>query len=1654
MRHSFSEIRAHRTLVALCLSVVLAALMATTTADTAAASPPPLRFDLSLESNPQAYERQSSPRWELTVWNNAIDGQAVDVWNVKVKITPLQVTNCPRNFCDVELELSSGTFDPLTGIWTIPFIRSGESARSRWWQELFQRSPYEETSPEGVFPLHLQAAIIDSVPREPPELTANNAIEQWFIFKSLSNPWGGDYAFGDTGVDIRTDRLVPDENGLMTFRVNVFNKRLRDRHAIGLITSSDVDLTSYGVVVHVELEGLRLAGSVDASDGTHFDPITGLWDVGTLDRSGGYLEIPVSLGLEDMPLGQRCLTASVEEVFPPFDLDTRKRANDVAILCLSSGLPPISEGEILLWWLHDCVGVTAHPCGDDGGIKLFAWTDGDDFDVPSLHRLPSAFYSEPRSYYEPRSMLFHVQDRVGREIDADSDSVTDSTTVSWQTARKEAPAHLAKSGVRIWYSRMGFNDNLADWRDTVWTMTVSGLNGAAAPGRVKARFDSLTAGTLLDPNPTASRTFNLTRPVTRHTDFFMEFDSLGTYVVNFHALATRTDGTEYEDDGNYTFRVGPIAELEVRDGGHSPLVVSDQRAYTIKAANNGPDEPPAVVTLTGVPKGVEAITTDGTYREVSCANGVCDAVWDIGRVPVTPAEAPRDQLLLPTLTLIPPLGVEVVNRIQAAIAASKYTVCIIDGDGRDVLPKPASQTACEATSGNSWHSTDYFDYVDDNNEAFIQSRTGTGERESHGLRAQFYPDPPIAIVLWDELESVHGLVVSHYEVWSAPAPCQTPGEDDAVVERSITIHLDYSIDPDTPTCYAVRAVNNDGTPGFWSEPVMATDDIPGQPRLWVRGGDPVNEGDAAQFTVRASPAPAADDSLTFHYTVIQRGGYVAAGDLGRKEATIGNSGRATITVPTVGNDTDDADGEVFVTLNNGEGYTVSSDRSASVEVRDNDNPSVSFADDPATATVSEGDGTYDVVVNLVPAPHAATTIRYQIGGVAEAGEDFTIGGLSNGFGTVTAGPGQSSVPIRVRLSDDGTSEDDEWVDIYLRAGENYDVGTPSRYTLTITDNDGPGAQFARADSEVGESDGSVGVTVNLVPAPTEDVTINYTLGGGTAQSGDYSIEGLTGSSGSVTVSAGINSVGIPVTINPDGDSEPDETVVLTLGNSSDYTVGTTRTHTLTILDDDRPRAEFASAESTVVEADTTHPVTVNLRPAAPAGGLTLSYGVRSTATRNRDYRASGTVQVSEDAESVDIPVSIIHNGESEPDETVELTLRVGSGNNVGEESVHTLTITDNNLPMVAFEAAEASVSEKAGRHRAVITLDPAPHEDLTIGYTVDSSGTATEGVHGQHGPGDDFTIRDSGTVTVPRGRNQVFVPITIVNDADAEGDETLTLTLDSGDGYALDTSATIYELTILDDDAPEVSFTAASGEPGEGSGTHVVLVRLDGQTDNPVTVGVNVSFPPNIGSDNTDVHSPIPGSVMIPAGMLETEIEITITDDNLNEADEVVVLTLEPGTGYSLSQGKPTEYTLTIVDNDADENTPVASRDHPHAHGQGSTHFEVYEGHTRIPTWYVTGNFAGDVIFQYVGGTATLDEDFRLFNIDGQIEKVGDTFTVRSLESPHDSDREAGFRWARFTFDPIRDQEREGGETVILRVLNGPGYTVEEPTELTITIID
>ncbi|MDE2787542.1 MAG: hypothetical protein OXL37_12885 [Chloroflexota bacterium] len=1717
-------------LAALCLLAVLSASFASDTAvasPSATYQPPPIRFDLALESRPES-PGSILPSWSLTIRNVGIDGHQVAVRDIKVRISPLQDESCGELSCDVVEDLSLGRFDAETGIWSIPELPSGGSAEAIFSRDRFQVSGGEsyqllvrrsgQPTTLTVTPLHLQAEIIDAEPSDRPEVKYNNVVEQWYLSYDDRGRNQTLHAFGDAGVSAETRSLGGDDIPSATIvTVTPFVEAIRD---LVDVRPGEFSSAQFDVRIRIELDGLELAGEIQPATG-NFDPETLIWDLGRATAPWPALDVPVrkddAPSLARVPPERRCLTARVVSAVPPFELDQRKLRNDVAEACLAEPKAILPDGEIVLWWIHDCVGVTASPCGDDDELLLLAHErQADDIVLPD--------HAGEDRFFAPQSLIFQVHDPAGRQYDGDNDSLTDGTTVSWQTGRKDSGA-LNHEGVRVWYSRADLSPNIDAWSGIVLTASVSG----ATPGRVKVRFDNSTAGTFFDPNPSHQRSFGLSRATTRHTDMFFEFEKLGTYVVNFQAMVTRADSKVYTVAGDYTFHVGPIAELAVRDGGPSSLAPPEHWGYTIQAVNNGPDAVSSPrITLTNVPQGAEVILDErwpGEYLETRCVGGLCDAVWTLSQpLPITYGPDP------PTLTLV--TDADDAGQIRASIANNGPYTVTIDGETHtgtylDHITENSSGVSIRARPGAArslvvrtfhdfdpslliWEEVDRLhDWEVDRYEvhwftppgetcqrpAFDAVPTATthhpmyldvtpraGDVKCYTVRAVnlvghkthwytvasigeeapgtprslsvlTYADPPIAVVTWGPVESVNGWPISKYELWTARGEetCRKPRLDQAGEEVTGRVHLDYSINPNELTCYYVRAVNTQKVPGYWSEPALTAAGISDLTQLTVQGGAGVVEGGDAQFTISASPAPVAGDTLQVQYTVSQRGNFVSGGDLGQDSVIIDSRGRADITVPTEADDTGEADGAVVLTLLSGSGYALSSARSASVAVADDDDPTVSFAE-PAAGVVKENAGPHNVVIQVEPAPHEDFPIGYTTEGDAVAGAgvngDYTI----SGSGTVMARAGQTSVVIPVQPTDNGTSEPDESLILWLSQGDGYALGSLQVYWLTIADDDGPRAEFARAESGVDEDGGTYDVVINLDPSPAGNVSINYQMGGPATRDVDYSIAGVTGPTASVSASAGATSVTIPVNITDDSLTEGDERLELTLLSSSDYNLGAQQTHALTIRDNDLPRVSFTAGTSNPVEGDGPLNVTVRLDQPAPSD-FTLHYGVGGDATRNRDYRVDSTALVPGEATSVAIPVTIIDDGDHEPDETVVLTLRAGSRYAVGDPSEHTLTIADDDLPLVAFAAAAASVSERAGTHRATILLDKAPHEETTVKYTV--GGTADEGV--------DFSISGltsgTGTVTVPARPSRVQVPIDIVNDGDAEGEERVVLTLMGGDGYALALPHR-YELTILDDDAPVATFTAASGEVAEGdSGSnspHNVEVKLDRPApDGGTLLTFSVSSPSNIGATSSDDYGvPATMTARVDPGEMITDIPVTIVGDGDNEADEIVVLTLEPGRGYSV--GSADEYTLTIVDDDHDENTPVASLNNPNFHGTGATQLEWWEdGGAARPTWHVTENFTGDVIFQYVGGTATLHEDFTVERIQGQtIEKAGDVFTVRSLESPQDFDRDTGVRWARFIFAPIRDDRSEGRETAIFRVLNGPGYTVGEPTELTIIIKD
>ncbi|MDE0460663.1 MAG: hypothetical protein OXI15_25535, partial [Chromatiales bacterium] len=146
------------------------------------------------------------------------------------------------------------------------------------------------------------------------------------------------------------------------------------------------------------------------------------------------------------------------------------------------------------------------------------------------------------------------------------------------------------------------------------------------------------------------------------------------------------------------------------------------------------------------------------------------------------------------------------------------------------------------------------------------------------------------------------------------------------------------------------------------------------------------------------------------------------------------------------------------------------------------------------------------------------------------------------------------------------------------------------------------------------------------------------------------------------------------------------------------------------------------------------------------------------------------------------------------------------------------------LPTVSFALDWQNTREGSGTHNVEVWLNPAPTADITVKYTV--GGTATAG--------SDFTIANSGTLTVSKGATTATIPVTIIDDSVADV-ETVILKLAGGTDYQVSNLVGTHALIVWDNE-PNVSLASASRRVGEGSGTHDVEVRLSPAPTTDITL--------------------------------------------------------------------------------------------------------------------------------------------------------------------------------------------------------------------------
>lgn len=199
-----------------------------------------------------------------------------------------------------------------------------------------------------------------------------------------------------------------------------------------------------------------------------------------------------------------------------------------------------------------------------------------------------------------------------------------------------------------------------------------------------------------------------------------------------------------------------------------------------------------------------------------------------------------------------------------------------------------------------------------------------------------------------------------------------------------------------------------------------------------------------------------------------------------------------------------------------------------------------------------------------------------------------------------------------------------------------------------------------------------------------------------------------------------------------------------------------------------PLANFSLTEQSIDESGGSATVVVTLDVPNFAGDVTVTYqATAGIVARNSSYSAFGSTQLIIPAgqTSASFTIPITDDQLDEDDETLQLTLTNVVGAKLGNVTVQTLTIIDND-PLPTASANSLNVAEESGVANFVFTLNTVSGRDVTLVInTVNGTATAP----------DDFVALVDKAFVIPAGSTSVTVPVTLVDNAKKEGPEQFSL---------------------------------------------------------------------------------------------------------------------------------------------------------------------------------------------------------------------------------------------------------------------------------------
>ena len=417
------------------------------------------------------------------------------------------------------------------------------------------------------------------------------------------------------------------------------------------------------------------------------------------------------------------------------------------------------------------------------------------------------------------------------------------------------------------------------------------------------------------------------------------------------------------------------------------------------------------------------------------------------------------------------------------------------------------------------------------------------------------------------------------------------------------------------------------------------------------------------------------------------------------------------------------------------------------------------------------------------------------------------------------------------------------------------------------------------------------------------------------------------------------------------------------------------------------------------------------RTGATSSALTVDVRVTETG----DMVAAGE----EGSRSVTIPfgdssasftVATVDDSDIEPDSAVAVTVTSGVGYGVVSPGSASVTVTDDDLPLVAVGAAGSPITEGDSAHFA-LSRTGSTTSPLTVDLTVSETG------------GDMVAPTDEGSrsVTIPAGDSSASFAVATVDDSDDESDSTVTVSISSGAGYGV-VSPGSARVIVNDDDTAPVAYVFPSVRSTlpvtEGAS---LIFEVSRSFRDPVTAPLTVNLRVTEIGDAVAATDLGARSVTIAVGDSSVTFSVLTVDDTVAEGDSVVTVELTGGTGYSFSPF----YSKSVAVYDNDDTPPtVAIRpvESPIFEDWYPEFTVIHTGATTAPlTVALTVTETGDTLYP--------------------TEKGSRSFTIP-----------AGTNSATLRLDTVNDADDDWLSTVTVAVASGTGYSVGSPGSASVVV--